>query len=129
VGGEKNLQYWQVWYPKSAATGILVGRGLIDPADSILLHAAPDVITVEVYDQAGNRLGYGKDLSQTLESPICRLQRIGERISRTDIWPGEEDLGSLVLLPGGEVGKLISWWNSPDQMEWRWQVEFYNSRR
>jgi hypothetical protein len=31
-----------------------------------------------------------------------------------------------VILPGGEVGTLIRWWNTEDGSEWRWQVEFYN---
>jgi hypothetical protein len=33
-----------------------------------------------------------------------------------------------VLFAGGEVGILLSWWNSPARDEWRWQVEFYNHR-
>ena len=33
-----------------------------------------------------------------------------------------------VLLPGGEVGILLSWWNAAGESEWRWQVEFYNQR-
>jgi hypothetical protein len=123
------LQYWEVWYPKAAATGLLLGRGRIDPADEILVHAPPEVLTVEVSDGRGRRLAYGKDLPQTLDSPMCRLRRAGERITREDFWPTEADLGRLVLLPGGEVGTLIEWWHAPDRKEWRWRVEFYNSIR
>lgn len=123
------LQYWAVWYPKAGATGILVGRGLIEPADSVILHAAPEVLTVEVTDQSGERLAIGKDLEKTLDSPMCRLSRQGERVLREDIWPTQLDIGSLVLLPGGEVGVLIEWWNAADRREWRWQIEFYNSNR
>ena len=124
---EKNLHYWQVWYPKAAATGLLLARGLIDPTDELLLHAAPDYITVEVYDQTGRRMAYGKDLPQTLDSPMCRLRRLGERVEREDMWPTDEDYGKPVLLPGGEVGVLKTWWNAADRRQWRWQVEFYNS--
>ena len=127
---EKNsTQDWSVWYPKAAATGMLLGRGRIDPTDELLVHAAPPVLTVEVADQNGQRLAFGKDLPATDDTPICRLRRFGERIEREDIWPEEADLGKLVLLPGGEVGELKAWWNDPDKKEWRWQVEFYNSRR
>jgi hypothetical protein len=52
----------------------------------------------------------------------------GEQISREDLWPNESDNGQLIILPGGEVGKLINWWNAEDGSEWRWQVEFYNHR-
>ncbi len=33
------------------------------------------------------------------------------------------------MLPGGEVGILRGWWNSAEEQEWRWQVEFFNRRR
>ena len=48
--GQSNMEYWAIWYPKAAATGLLLGRGLLDQTDNLLLHAAPDVITVEVLD-------------------------------------------------------------------------------
>ena len=37
-----------------------------------------------------------------------------------------DDLGRLVILPGGEAGILKSWWHADDHSEWRWQLEFYN---
>jgi hypothetical protein len=123
------LHYWSVWYPQAAATGLLIARGLIDPADWLLLHAAPDVITVEITAQDGQRVAYGQDLRQTLDSPMCRLRRAGDRVEREDLWPGPDELGALVLLPGGEAGHLKAWWHAEDRREWRWQVEFYNSLR
>ena len=122
-------QYWTVWYPKAAATGLLLGRGRLDAADQLLVHAAPDFITVEITDDDGQRLAFGQDLAQTLDLPMCRLRRRGGAIVREDIWPDQHDLGSLVLLPGGEVGVLKHWWHAADQQSWRWQVEFYNNRR
>jgi hypothetical protein len=124
-----SLQYWTVWYPKAGATGLLLARGLIDLASTLLVHAAPDYITVEVSDEAGQRLARGRDLPQTLASPMCRLRRQGEHILREDLWPTAEDLGALVLLPGGEVGVLRAWWHADDHKAWRWQVEFSNHAR
>lgn len=129
MGGNKTLHYWEAWYPKAGATGILIGRGMIDPTDKIILHAAPDILTVEVSDEQGNRLAYSQDLKKTDESPMCLLSRDGEHIIRQDIWPDRDDYGTLVLLPGGEVGVLIDWWNAEDKKEWRWQIELYNSKR
>lgn len=123
------LQYWVVWYPMAGATGLLVGRGRLDPTEELILHAAPDSLTVEVTDEQGRRLAYSRDLPRTLQSPMCRLRREGDQIRREDIWPTPEDYGTPVLLPGGEVGILQSWWNAADRSEWRWQVEFYNSTR
>lgn len=123
------IEYWEVWYPRAAATGVLIARGGMDATDTLILHAAPDVVTVEVSDSGGSRLAYGADLERTQQSPMCRLRRSGDSVTREDIWPVEEDIGSLVMLPGGEVGVLQAWWNAEDRMEWRWVVEFYNSRR
>jgi hypothetical protein len=33
-----------------------------------------------------------------------------------------------VIVVGGEVGILQSWWNDPQHQEWRWSLEFYNHR-
>ncbi len=122
-------EYWSVWYPKAASTGLLLARGLIDTTDTLLLHAAGDVITVEVADEHGQRVAFGQDLQRTQDSPICRLRREGAIITREDVWPSDNDRGLLVMLPGGEVGTLISWWHAEDKSEWRWQVEFYNSTK
>lgn len=121
--------YWTVWYPKAAATGMLLGRGLLDPTEQLLLHAAPQVISVTVTDVNGRRLAAGKDLEATQTSPMCLLQRDGDAVIRRDLWPGAAEHGLPVLLPGGEVGILQSWWHAEDQKEWRWQVEFYNRIR
>jgi hypothetical protein len=86
------------------------------------------MLTVEVRSEDGKRIAFAQDLAQTADRPIARLTIKGEQITRADAWPTENDLGQLVILPGGEVGKLVSWWNAEDGSEWRWQVEFYNHR-
>ena len=124
-----DLEYWEIWYPRAAATGMLIARGQLERTDMILLHSAPEIVTVEISDNEGRRVAYQADLERTQDSPMCRLRREGGSISREDIWPGNDDLESQVILPGGEVGILKSWWNAKDRTEWRWQVEFCNSRR
>lgn len=125
---EQNTQDWDLWYPKAGATGIPFARGRVEAVDVLLVHAAPPVLTVTVRDSNGQALAEGKDLEQTADTPITRLTRRGDRIEREDIWPAAADLGLLVLLPGGEVGTLLQWWNAPDHSAWRWQVEFSNHR-
>src|SRR5687767_11855124 len=98
-----SLHYWSVWYPKAAATGMLLLRAQIDPTDTVLVHAVPDYVTVEVTDASGNRLAFAQDLPKTLESPMCRLHRDGSRITREDLWPTSAEIGTVVLLPGGEA--------------------------
>ena len=122
------LQIWDLWYPQAASTGLAFARGRLDATSVLLVHAPPPMLTVEVRGEDGKRLAYARDLAQTADRPMARLSVQGERITRTDLWPASDDVGRLVILPGGEVGKLLNWWNAKDGSEWRWQVEFYNHR-
>jgi hypothetical protein len=107
-----------------------VARSFLDSTDTVLLHAAPEVITVEVSDaNDGRRLAIGKDREMTQTSPMCRLKVEGDSVVREDVWPTQADIGTRVILPGGEGGILKSWWHADDKKEWRWEVEFYNTTR
>lgn len=125
---DKQLQTWDLWYPKAAATGLPFARGRLDSTRVLWVHAAPDVLSVWVRD--GERVvASGTDLARLGEElPTTRLWIEGNEVRREDRWPTSADLGSLVILPGGEVGTLVEWWNAEDGSEWRWRVEFYNHR-
>jgi hypothetical protein len=128
MGSNSEIQIWDLWYPQAAATGISFARGRFDSTNVLWVHAPPPMLTIEVRSENGKRLAYAKDLPQTADRPMARLTLQGENIRREDLWPTQKDFGELVILPGGEVGHLISWWNADDGSEWRWQVEFYNHR-
>jgi len=123
------MQTWDLWYPKAASTGLAFARGQLDATDVLLVHAAAEYLTVEVRDDEGRRLALSADLPRTQQTPIARLTRSGDTITREDVWPSQDDIGRPVLLPGGEVGILKSWWHADDRKEWRWQIELYNSIR
>jgi hypothetical protein len=125
---ERLHQVWTLWDPNAGAQGLYVARGRMERVDVALAHAVPDSLTVEVQDDDGKLVARGIDLEATDGTPICRLTISGVTIEREDIWPGEEDIGRPVILPGGEIGILMRWWNADDQQEWRWSVEFYNHR-
>jgi hypothetical protein len=124
----QNLQIWDLWDPKPAATGLSFARGRIDPTDVLLVHAPPETLTVDVRTDDGYPVARGKELQRTADRPMARLTRKGSTIEREDLWPEEVDIGRLVILPGGEVGRLLQWWNAKDGSQWRWQVEFYNHK-
>jgi hypothetical protein len=124
---DKQMQTWDLWYPQAAATGLPFARGRIDGAEVLLVHAAPKVLEVKVYE-GDTLVAQGKELEASDDTPITRLTRRGDRIEREDIWPQASDIGTLVLLPGGEAGRLVQWWHAPDQSEWRWRIELYNKR-
>jgi hypothetical protein len=126
--GQTTHHVWDLWYPRAAAQGLSFARGRLDATDVLLVHAAPDLLDVAVRDDAGRLIAAGKSLAQTAHRPMARLAIRGERIEREDLWPAVGDVGRPVILPGGEVGILLEWWNAPDGSEWRWRVEFYNHR-
>ena len=124
----EELQIWDLWIPDVGATGISFARGRLDATNVIIVHAAPEKLNVEVRDDQGNVLARGENLPRTTNSPMARLRRQGNKITREDIWPTEADYGTLVIVAGGEVGTLQKWWNDEGQQEWRWSLEFYNHR-
>ncbi len=124
----KEIEIWDLWYPHGGPTGVPFARGRLDATQVLLVHAAPEALTVEVRNDRGERLAFGQDLERTADRPMARLVRRGEKIERLDTWPDESDIGRPVILPGGEVGIVQKWWNAQDGSEWRWNVEFYNHR-
>ncbi|HEY7347965.1 MAG TPA: hypothetical protein VH599_06560 [Ktedonobacterales bacterium] len=121
-------QIWDLWIADVGPIGISFARGRLNPTDVLLAHALPQQLNIEVRADDGEVLARGADLLRTANSPIARLRREGQTITREDIWPTAADYGTPVILPGGEVGILQQWWNAPDYQEWRWSVEFYNHR-
>ena len=124
----KERQTWDLWIPDVGARGISFARGRLDATDVIIVHAAPEKLDVEVRSDDGIVLAKGENLPRTANTPMARLRLQGDKITREDIWPADADLGTPVIVAGGEVGILQKWWNDPGQQEWRWSLEFYNHR-
>ena len=123
------IHVWDLWYPEAASTGLSFARGRLDATDVIWVHAAPEVLSIRVRDEDERVVATGHSLKRAGERyPMTRLERRGAEIVREDRWPASADEGALVILPGGEVGTLVSWWNAEDGSEWRWRLEFYNHR-
>ena len=121
-------QIWDLWIPDVAAQGVSFARGRLDAAQVLLVHAAPEKLTVEVYDDKRNMLVHGTDLMRTANTPMARLKIQGKQVTREDIWPTEAEIGLPVILAGGEVGILQQWWNDEEEQQWRWSLQFYNHR-
>jgi hypothetical protein len=123
------LEVWDLWFPDAGATGISFARSRIDDqaaGDRLLVHAAPPKLDVAVRNQNGTLIAQGSGLERGQPGPMSHLVRQGDMILLEDGWPTPDDLGRLVILPGGEAGILKRWWHADDHSEWRWQVEFYN---
>jgi hypothetical protein len=123
------VQTWDLWYPNAAATGLPFARGRLDPTDVLWVHAAPETLAVTVRDAEDRVVAHADELKRGgAQLPTTRLERQDRGIRREDRFPNEGDVGAMVILPGGEVGRIVAWWNADDGSEWRWQVEFYNHR-
>ncbi|HUY86512.1 MAG TPA: hypothetical protein VMU77_05315, partial [Acidimicrobiales bacterium] len=94
--------------------------------NTVLVHAAPPELDVTVRDQEGLVIAQGLGLVRGQPGPISFLHRQGANVTLVDGWPEPDDIGKVVLLPGGEAGVLTAWWHAEDLSEWRWSVEFYN---
>jgi len=120
---------WELWFPDAGATGLLFTRTKVDAdhaGDRVLVHAPATALEVVVRDEKDNVVARAEKLERTEQGPMAWLVRDGDTITLEQGWPSEDDLGRLVLLPGGESGVLKAWWHAKDKSEWRWQVEFYN---
>ncbi len=91
------IELWDLWYPQAASTGIAFARGRLQPTTTLLVHAPPPMLTVEVRNGNGVRLAYSTDLAQTADRPMARLTCRNHQIVREDLWPTFNDIGQLVI--------------------------------
>jgi hypothetical protein len=118
---------WELRNPDGGAQGLEFAKARMGDHRVVLVHAAPSRLNVVVRTVNEVLLAIGTDLRAEGETPISRLTLDDLRIVRENVWPGEEDLGLPLILPGGEVGILRSWWNAEDRSAWRWTLELSNS--
>jgi hypothetical protein len=122
-------EVWDLWFPDAGSTGVSFARALVDgmvAGNRVLVHAAPPRLDVMVRAENGHIIDEGYGLERLESGPMSFLVREGGFISLQDGWPTQEDIGKLVILPGGEAGILKEWWHADDHSSWRWQVEFSN---
>ena len=118
---------WQMRSPEGGAKGLEFALAEMDATyATVLVHAAPSVMRV-VVTSGDDVVARADDLRDDARStPMSRLRMADGSLSRENIWPGEDDIGLPVILPGGEVGILLSWWNADDESEWTWRIELHN---
>lgn len=124
------LQTWEVYYPGAGATGLPLARARIDPVEVVWVHSVPRKVAITVRQGDDRVIARGEGLTRPGGyKPMTRFAIEGDQITREDRWPTDADLGSIVILPGGEAGVLTAWFNEADGSAWRWSVEFSNRRK
>lgn len=112
---------WAVETSKDGERWRFYGKAWKWPDERVLLHAAPrfvrfrQIVPVEQSDWCDPLHGDG-------DTPMTLLGM--ERREREDLWPGQEHLGLLVLLPGGEAGRLLRFERGGDGRTWTYALEF-----
>jgi hypothetical protein len=121
---EGTFHVWELRGADGGSAGFEFARSRIAETASVLVHAAPSVLDVEVFANGEHLVAIGKQLRATEDTPMTRLTIDGTRVRREAMWPGEADHGSIVLMPGGEAGQLQAWTTDPERRRWVWTVEF-----
>ena len=122
-------EQWDLWFPDAGSSGLVFARSRIaDGVMRVVVHAAPQTLNVTIRDEDGRVVAEGRRLRRKERGPMCFLVRDGGQVRLEDGWPTGADLGTVVLLPGGEAGTLTAWWNDDERSEWRWSIELANTR-
>lgn len=117
---------WEIRSSDGGMNGLEFALATLAETGTLLAHALPDKVDVTVRRADDTVVAEAQGLEAQAATPMARLVLEGEEVRREDVWPEERDLGLPVVLPGGEVGTLCSWWNADDRSEWRWRIELYN---
>lgn len=129
---DRDARYY-VWLLRSSdggAQGLEFARAQTDVVSTVLVHAAPTALDVEVLENGERLIATGRNLHvEGGPSPMARLFVDGVRVVRATAWPEDVDVGSVVLLAGGEAGILRAWSNDPERTRWTWSLELQGGTR
>jgi len=115
---------WAVETSKDGEKWRFFGKGWTLLGEPLILHGAPQFLRFRRPDVQDDWIG---PLERTSDHPMTLLHL--EEGTREDLWPAEEHIGLPVLLPGGEVGRLLRFEHSPDGDSWTWALEFRGARQ
>lgn len=117
---------WEIRSSDGGTSGLEFAQARCSATDVVLAHALPDKVDVTVRREDETVVAKGHGLEASGTTPMARLAVVGQEVQREDLWPEDDDIGLPVVLPGGEVGILCSWWNAEDHSAWRWRLELSN---
>ncbi len=112
------MERWAVETSRDGERWRFYGKAWKKPGEPVLLHAAPRFVRFRRVEDGE----WCPPLEGEAGTPMTML-RMEDR-ERVDVWPGPPHLGLPVVLPGGESGRLVSFWRSPDGDRWTYSLEF-----
>jgi len=113
---------WAVETSRDGERWRFLGKGWTLPGESLLLHGASTYVRFKGEDQSE----FCPPLERTGDEPMTLLDL--EQGTRRDLWPLPEHQGLPVLLPGGEVGRLLRFDRDGGGDTFTWALEFRGER-
>jgi hypothetical protein len=120
-----NEECWAVETSKDGDRWRYFGKAWKSPGEPVLMHAPVRFVRFRQLLPAEDP-EWSPPLEGSGELPVM-LVRMEDRV-REEVWPGEEHGGLPMLLPGGEVGRLIRFDHAPDGSSWSYALEFRGAR-
>jgi hypothetical protein len=113
---------WAVETSRDGQKWRYLGKGWTNPGEPLLLHGALTFVRFKPADDKE----FGEALERTGDEPMTLIDL--DRGTRRDLWPSPEHHGLPVLLPGGEVGRLLRFERDAQGDEFTWALEFRGER-
>jgi hypothetical protein len=111
---------WAVESSKDGERWRFFGKGWTLPGEPLLVHGAPRFLRIRLLEP--EQVDWSEPLERDGDRPIALIEL--SSAARHEIWPTDEHIGLPVLLPGGEVGRLLRFEASDDGERWTWALEF-----
>lgn len=109
---------WIVETSKDGERWRFFGKAWKEPGEPLLLHAVPRFVRFRPDGDPTWR----EPIEGAGEPPITLLRL--ESGARTELWPDASHIGLPMLLPGGEIGRLLSFEHDDAQRTWTYALEF-----
>jgi hypothetical protein len=120
-----NEECWAVETSKDGERWRFFGKAWKSPGEAVLLHAPVRFVRFrQLLPEEDPE--WCSPLETEGEHPVT-LVHMEDRVRR-DLWPDEEHVGLPMLLPGGEVGRLLRFEHAADGSSWSYTLEFKGAR-
>ncbi len=113
---------WIVETSKDGERWRFFGKAWKEPGEALLLHAVPRYVRVRPDGDPEWR----EPLEAVEDMPITLLKM--EEGVREELWPDAGHNGLPMLLPGGEIGRLLRFEHDDAVGRWTYALEFRGSR-
>ena len=113
---------WAVETSRDGEKWRSLGKGWTLPGEPLLLHGASRYVRFKGEEQDD----FCPPLERTGDEPMTLLDL--DHGKRRDLWPLPEHQGLPVLLPGGEVGRLLRFDRDGAGDTFTWALEFRGER-